>query len=174
MEDIYSCLELTVVVDNNILIDLFELDKIDLLFKVTTGVIIPDVIIKNEVRVEILVALSGHSFSVGKIETEKGLELYGKLVNNHDYRNLSTQDRFAIAIAEDNNCLCNSNDALVRKACQFYNVKCIGLLGILARALFQKAIDKVEFNSLLDLLKSNLTSCFITEKVIEEFRQKFN
>ena len=44
MSCIFTCNELILVVDNNVLIDLYELGRLDILFMVSTKVIIPSYI----------------------------------------------------------------------------------------------------------------------------------
>lgn len=50
MKDIYTSDEISAVIDNNVIVDLFELGRIDILFGVFIRVIIPKIIYENEIQ----------------------------------------------------------------------------------------------------------------------------
>lgn len=108
---------LSVVVDNNILIDLFELNRLDILFETFETIVIPRIIYDDEIMDNIKSRLDDHHFVLADIETETGMTLYGQLSQNIKYKNLSRQDKFAISLSKEYEYYCNSNDGLVRKAC---------------------------------------------------------
>ena len=171
MSDIYHSSNISVVVDNNILVDLFELGCIDLLFSVFEFVTIPKVIYDDEIPQEIKDILNNYDFQLGNLNTLVGLETYATLVNEADYKRLSRYDRFAIAIAKENAYYCNSNDKPVRKACMKLGVKCTGILGVLGRAYVKNTITRNQLIAFLDDLVSDNTSCFIDTRLVEEFKQ---
>lgn len=170
MSDIYHSNNISVVVDNNILVDLFELGCIYLLFSLFESVTIPKVIYDDEITMEIREMLNDYHFYKGNLDTDLGLETYAILVNDIDFRRLSRYDRFAISIAKENDYYCNSNDKPVRKACERLNVKFTGILGILGRAYVKDVITKIELLAYLDDLISERTSCFIDIRLIEQFK----
>lgn len=170
MRDIYRLDSVSLVVDNNILVDLYELDCVDLLFKIADKVIIPKIIFDQECMKEIKTMIQSLPFIAGIISTESGLEAYSLLANESAFKRLSDHDKFAIAIAKENCFYCNSNDGLVRQACERLDVKCAGILGILGRAYIMKIVTKDLLNRYLNLLESDSTSCWIKPSVIEEFR----
>jgi predicted nucleic acid-binding protein len=172
MNDIYHSSDVSVVVDNNILIDLHELGELRLLFLVFAVVIIPSEIYKNEVSIDMKEELNSYPFQLGMIQTSKGMETYGKLVNNKAYKGLSSYDRWAIAIAGENDYYCNSNDQLIRKACVDFGIKVTGILGVLGMAYRMNLIKEQELLLFLDELVSDRTSCFIDKRIVEEFHKE--
>ena len=170
MKDIYHSDNVSVVVDNNVLVDLFEIKCLSLLFAMFNDVIIPQIIYDDELPPEIKLEIKQYKFHVGLIETEVGLETYALLVNEAEFKKLSRYDRFAISIAKENLYYCNSNDKPVRNACEKLNVKYTGVLGVLGRACIKEEITKEELEVYIDLLTSDKTSCYIDLKVIEQFK----
>lgn len=57
MNDFYHSSNVSVVVDNNVIIDLFELKQIPLLFEICEFVIIPKIIYDNEIPSEVKIVL---------------------------------------------------------------------------------------------------------------------
>ena len=92
------------------------------------------------------------------------------LVNENEFKKLSRYDRFAISIAKENLYYCNSNDKPVRHACDKLNVKYTGVLGVFGRSFIKDHITKGKLETLIDLLISDQTSCYIDLKVIEAFK----
>lgn len=172
MNDIYHLNSISVVVDNNILVDLFELGCMKLLFSVFDAVTIPKVIYDDEITLEIRELLNDFEFTLGSINTSIGLETYGILVNDNEYKRLSKCDRFAISIAKENSYYCNSNDKPVRKACERLGVKFTGVLGILGRAYTKKFITRMQLIAFLDDLMSDRTSCYIDISLVEQFKEE--
>lgn len=170
MKDIYHSDNISVVVDNNVLVDLFEIGCLYLLFAVFDDVIIPQIIYDDELPQEIKQEIKKHKFQLGHIDTESGLETYRLLVNENEFKKLSRYDRFAISIAKENLYYCNSNDKPVRHACDKLNVKYTGVLGVLGRSFIKDHITKGKLETLIDLLISDQTSCYIDLKVIEAFK----
>lgn len=170
MNDIYHSSNLSAVVDNNILVDLYELNCIHLLFLIFDVVIIPNVIYEDETIPEIKDILKAYPFELGSLDTEIGLDTYATLLRAESFKRLSRYDRFAIAISKENHYFCNSNDKLVRKACEYLEVKYTGTLGILGRAFKKDCITKVELESYLDDLISDKTSYYIDLKIVDQFK----
>ncbi|MCU0104177.1 hypothetical protein N7603_00685 [Acholeplasma vituli] len=170
MNDIYHSSNISVVVDNNILVDLYELNSIPLLFLIFDSVIIPKVIYEDETTSEIKEILKAYPFVLGSIDTEIGLNTYATLVTNDSFKRLSRYDRFAIAITKENHYYCNSNDKLVRKACEYLDVRYTGILGILGRAYKKDVLSTDLLKSYLDDLVSDKTSCYIDVRLIEQFK----
>jgi predicted nucleic acid-binding protein len=171
MNDFYHSSNVSVVVDNNVIIDLFELKQIPLLFEICEFVIIPKIIYDNEIPPEVKIVWEGLPFQLENITTTIGLKTYGVLVNSPEYKRLSTYDKIAISIAKETHYDCNSNDKPVRNACEKLGVKYTGVLGVLGRAYRRNSISKTELSFLLSQLESDETSCYISLRVIEQFRQ---
>jgi predicted nucleic acid-binding protein len=170
MKDIYHSDNISVVVDNNVLVDLSEIGCLNLLFNIFDCVIIPQVIYDDELPDEIKSEINQHKFQIGLIETEVGLETYALLVNEVEFKKLSRYDRFAIAIAKENFYYCNSNDKPVRAACKKLNIKYTGVLGVLGRSYVKGVITVKQLETYIELLISDETSCYIDFKVIEKFK----
>jgi len=81
--------DFSVVVDNNILIDLFELNRLDILFDIFETVVIPRIIYEDEILDNVKSRLDDHNFILADIKTETGMMLYGQLSQNNKYKNLS-------------------------------------------------------------------------------------
>jgi len=174
MREIFQSSNISVVVDNNILIDLHELGRLDLLFKVFVNVVIPEKIYQGEVSKTIIECLQQYKYILGNILTERGLNTLSILMNDEKFKRLSIYDKYAIAFASENYYFCNSNDKPVRNACEALNIKHTGTLGVLGRAYYQSLLTKDELFSLLDQLTSNLTSCYISLKTVEQFKLKIS
>lgn len=174
MKDIYYSNRISVVVDNNVLIDLFELDCLSLLFSCFDQVTIPKIIYDEETPLQIKTILAQFPFVLGIITTSTGQEVYAQLINDFDFKRLSMHDRFAIAIAKENTYYCNSNDRLIRRACEKLDVKFTGILGVLGRAYVQGFIRYSQLMGFLDKLTSEDTSCYIDLQVVEEFKQEMS
>lgn len=86
MSDIYHSSKISVVVDNNILVDLYELGCIPLLFSLFESITISKVIFDYEITNEIKVILHHFHFKMGNLDTEIGLETYRILVNGEQER----------------------------------------------------------------------------------------
>jgi predicted nucleic acid-binding protein len=161
-------------VDNNILTDLYEIGRLDLLFSVFDRVSIPHVILETEILQGIREALAGQSFQISRISTEQGYEAYSTLTNTRAFRNLSHQDRVAISIARQHDYYCNSNDQLVRKACEKLDVGYIGILGIFDRAYHLDLFDRQTLHNLCAQLLSDETSCYMSKQVVESFLESIS
>ena len=172
MKDIYLSDDISVVVDNNVLVDLFELGCLNLLFKSFNVVMIPQILYANEVQSNLKEELQNYSFTLANITSELGYTTYQTLVLEREYQRLSRYDKFAISIAKENLYYCNSNDLPVRKACDRLGVKYTGVLGVLGRAYIREFITKETLKAFLIKLLSNETSCFIKEEVIKSFEEE--
>lgn len=161
--------KVTAVVDNNILVDLFELNRLDILFATFEVVSIPKLIYDEELPNAIKILLENYHYELSKVETEVGYETFRNLSSANEFRNLSMQDKIAISIAKETMYYCNSNDALVKKACKAHDILHIGILGVFELALKRKIITLEELSYLANELASERTSCFITKKVVDEF-----
>jgi len=159
----------SVVVDNNILVDLYELKRIDILFEVFEVVTIPRVIHEMEVLEEVIKVIDKFDYTVVDLEQGTGYLTYYELTNDTRFKRLSDPDKKAISIAKHHKYYCNSNDGLVRKACREYEVEYIGILGVIEKAYEINYITKNELTKLCDLLKSGETSCYISSKLIDDF-----
>ena len=163
MRDIY-------LLDNNILVDLIELECIHLPFLIADKVIIPKSIYDEECMKIYKPIVDAYPFKISNLETEVGLQTYSVLANHKAYRGLSSHDKFAISIAKENSFYCNSNDTLVRKACEEFHVKYTGILGILGRAYLHKKMDLATLESYFYRLESDDTSCWKKSELIQGFR----
>lgn len=157
------------VVDNNILQDLFELGKLDILFAIFRTISIPKAIYDSEVPESIKTVLQKHGFVLSNLETEIGYNLYNNLSVEHEFRNLSHFDKLAISIAKESMYYCNSNDNLVKKACSKFEVNYIGILGVLKIACENELMSKEELTNLAYDLASERTSCYMSKKVVDAF-----
>ncbi|HKM29024.1 MAG TPA: hypothetical protein VJY37_05015 [Anaerovoracaceae bacterium] len=160
------------VVDNNVLVDLFEIGRLDLLFKVFKSVEIPQTVYEEEVTESVKSKIAQEQFLLSSVKTIEGYELLRTLLGHRSYKRLSTFDRIIIAIARQDKCLCSSNDGLLRKACVEYNIECTGTLGILGAAYENELITDSEFVKLVKLLYSDSTSCFLAQKTLNDFVDK--
>ena len=174
MKDIYKLDNLSVVIDNNVLCDLYELGCLNNLFEVFDKIIIPQVIYDKELLYDIEKKLESYKdkFSLGIINTQEGLNTYGLLVNNPKYSGLSFCDKHAISIAKERHVYLSSNDGVIRKACQELGIKYTGVLGILGRIYYKNKISKSLLIKKIYLLKSNQTTCYISSQVIKEFKKE--
>jgi len=157
------------VVDNNILVDLYELRRLDILFASFDEVSIPRLIYDEELPELIKTEIAAYKFTLSDIDSEGGYSIYYDLTEDYRFRNLSTHDKLSISIAKQNDYYCNSNDGLVRKACDFFDVKYLGILGLLKRAYEKNVITLDEVNYLANSLSSDATSCYIKKSVVKEF-----
>lgn len=169
MRDIYHSNSISVVVDNNVLVDLFELGCLNLLFKVFDNVMIPQILYESEVQHKVKLELQKFRFSLANIETEIGYSTYQILITNVQYQRLSRYDKFAISIAKEKIYYCNSNDLPVRKACEQLGVNYTGVLGVLGRAYKKDVINETDLRRFLSKLLSDETSCFIKESIVRDF-----
>ncbi len=160
------------VVDNNILVDLFELKRLDILFKVFDKVIIPRVIYDMEIIKEVLEELDKFEYEISDLENGIGYTTYYELTNSKKFNKLSNPDKMAISIAKQYTFYCNSNDGLVRKACGELEIKYIGILGVLGKAYETNYITIDELMKLCNLLGSNETTCYISKSLIDDFLKK--
>lgn len=157
------------VVDNNILVDLYELNRLDILFDTFDEISIPKLIYEEELPEYIKTELSSYSYKLSNIDSESGYSTYHELTEDYRFRNLSIHDKLAISIAKQKDYFCNSNDGLVRKACNHFEVKYIGIIGLLRKAYERRKITLEELKSLVDKLSSDVTSCYIKKSVVNDF-----
>lgn len=158
-----------VVIDNNVIQDFFDISKLELLFNTFTKISIPREVYDKEISDRVQKEISKYSYSIADINTSEGYITLAELSSNKKYRRLSPFDRIVISIAKEKGVFCGSNDNPIRKACHDFSVDVIGTLGVLGRNFHLGNIDIAELNRLVNLLKSDSTSCYITESVIEEF-----
>lgn len=167
-------LDNSIVVDNNIIQDLFELHSLGVLFSSFELVIIPRSIYEDEMMEDVKKGISSYKYSLNDITNDEGLETYNSLTNTPEYKRLSTYDKIAISIAKEKHVYCNSNEALIRKACANYNVDSFGILGLFKIAYERKVIDLDEvINLSLELLKKE-NSCYIKESIVDDFIKEMN
>lgn len=157
------------VVDNNILVDLYELGRLDVLFSTFDVISIPKLIYDEELPEAIKEEIIKYEYILSNIESEEGYSIYYKLTENYCFRNLSTQDKLAISIAKQNDYYCNSNDGLVRKACDYFDVRYLGILGLLRKAYEKGIIAMEEIIDLVKKLSGENTSCYIKKSIVTEF-----
>ncbi len=162
------------VVDNNIICDLYELGRLDLLFKVFDEVCFSKYMFETEVPKAILKELENYDFELAVLSDENGYVTYSKLVNEKKYKNLSTQDKLVISIAKQYSYYCNSNDGPVRKACKDLDIRCMGILGVIELAYTKGWITLNELNVMCEELMSDRTSYYIKKSIMDEFLEKFN
>lgn len=161
--------EESAVVDTNIIIDLYELGRLDLLFNTFDVVSIPKLIYDQELEEIIKVEIESYSFKLSNIDSEVGHSIYQALTEDEHFRNLSVHDKLTISIANQHEYYCNSNDGLVRKACNLFNVRCLGILGLLKKAKDKNLITMEELASIVNELASDNTSCYIRKSVVKDF-----
>ncbi len=173
MTELYTSNDLDAVVDNNILMDFYELGRLELLFGCFNILIIPRMIYTEEMLNEIKTILEkeDYDYEICDIRTDSGLKIYQTLTSDQTYKGLSHYDRIAIAIAGENLYYCSSNDLPVRKACEALNVKYTGTLGILGRCYVQGLLKFADLDTCLDMLCSDETSCYISETLIDKFKE---
>lgn len=169
MKDIYQSNDISLVIDNNVLVDLYEIGAIDILFKAFKYVSIPRIIYEGEIQIVVKDMLTKYKFTISDMDDETAYSTYFSLVNDIELKKLSTCDRYAIAIAKGRYIYCSSNDSLVRRACNKYDVLVTGTLGVLGRCFMQNIITKEELDIFIVKIKSDSTSCYISDKVISEF-----
>lgn len=172
MKSIYLSNDISVVVDNNVLIDLDEIGRLDLLFRLFNPVIIPNEVYKSEIYDALKEKLQEYPFILGNIETEIGYQAFSVLTNDPRFRQLSTYDRITIAIAKENCYYCNSNDLPIRKACDYLGVQYIGILGILGRACIKSTLTFDQVHELAQRLLSEATTCYIKPNIVKEFEEE--
>ena len=168
MKDIYRLDNLKIVVDNNVLQDLYELSCISLLFEVAEVVLIPRDIFK-EALPEVKEVLLNYSYKLCDIEDRKGYDILAILYQNQKYKKLSHSDRVCVSIAGEQYMFCGSNDKPVRNACLELGIKHTGTLGILGNAFYHKIISKKQLQSIFEVLKSNQTTSYISKDLIEDY-----
>ncbi len=164
----------SVIVDNNVLIDFYELDKIEMLFKVFSKVGIPKLIHDREIEENIIEILDKYQYELYNMETEEAYDAYAVLTKNKRFRRLSECDKLVVSISKQFDYYCTSNDGLVRKACEELNVKYIGTLGVIGCAFAVNLIDKEEFLKIIGLLLSDGTSCHLKPHIVKSFLEKFD
>lgn len=74
--------EESVVVDTNIIIDLYELGRLDLLFNTFDVVSIPKLIYDQELEEIIKVEIESYSFKLSNIDSEVGHSIYQALTED--------------------------------------------------------------------------------------------
>lgn len=164
----------SVIVDNNVLIDFYELDKLELLFDVFSKVGIPKLIYDNEIEENVIEILDRYKYELYNMETEAAYNAYAVLTTNRSFRRLSECDKLAVSIAKQFDYYCTSNDGLVRKACKELDVKYIGTLGVIGCAFAVNLIEKDEFIKIIGLLLSDSTSCHIKPEIVTSFLKRFD
>lgn len=158
-----------VVIDNNVIQDFFELDRIDLIFSAFKSVYIPKTVFDAEISDNVKSKLKDFAFTTINITTELGYETLSMLNTDRKYRRLSECDRNVIASAKEIGSFCGSNDSPVRKACMDFDVRFIGSLGVLKLNYIKGILSIDEIETITSLLLSEETSCYITEEVIIGF-----
>lgn len=169
MMSLKSLFNASAIIDNNILIDLFELDSIELLFKVFGTVGILKSIIDEELDDRIKEQLDEFEYDVCVMDTAEAYQVYYDLTNNPRYKRLSKFDKHLISVAKSYDYYAGSNDGLIRKTCEDYSIKHVGTLGVIGCAFILGAIDRVRFISIISLLSSDITTCYIKSETINEF-----
>lgn len=164
----------SIIIDNNVLIDLYELGLLHIIFKVFNKVGIPKIVIEKELDTKIVLLLEEYEYELVIIDTIEGFNMYNELTKNKFYKRLSEIDKITISIANQYDFYCCSNDGLIRKACAEFNIKNIGTLGILGCAFAIGLIGKTKFINYLGMLSSDKTSCFIKEEIINQFLNEIN
>ena len=164
----------SVIVDNNILIDFYELDRLGLLFDVFSKVGIPKLIHDKEIEENVIEILKNYQYELYNVESETSYEAYAALTSNKRFKRLSECDKLVISIAKQFDYYCTSNDGLVRKACKELNVKNIGTLGVIGCAYAINLIEKEEFLKIIGLLLSDSTSCHLKPEIVTSFLKRFD
>ncbi|MBI9013188.1 MAG: hypothetical protein JEZ08_13225 [Clostridiales bacterium] len=157
------------IIDNNILIDFFEIGQLDLLFEVFDHVGIPKIIYDREIDEIIKEALKHYRFDINIMTTVEALETYAKLTSEQKFKRLSDCDKIAVSISKEFNCYCSSNDGPIRKACQILSIDNVGSLGIIGCAFENDLINQQDFILLVGKLLSDETSCYIRKNIVSDF-----
>ena len=164
-----SLYKTSAIIDNNILIDFFEIGQLDLLFKIFDNIGIPQIIYHREVDDIIKEALNQYSFDINIMSTLDALETYGTLTSTQKFKRLSDCDKVAVSIAKEFDCYCSSNDGLIRKACKSLEIDYVGSLGVIGCAFENDVINHEDFILMVGKLLSDETSCYIRKAVVTEF-----
>ncbi len=167
MMDLTLLYDASVVVDNNVLQDFAELGRMNLLFKVFKNISIPETIYYIESEDFVKKNLAGYEYTFCSLDLDSSMVLFAELTKN--YKGLSIYDKQVVAIACQFDYYAGSNDGLVRRACEEFGIKYTGTLGIIGCAFQKNFINKDEFISLIDMLKSDKTTCYIKGSVINAF-----
>ena len=162
------------IIDNNVLIDFFELDQLQLLFSVFGKVGIPKQIFDSEVPLEVKEKLSNFSYELCNMTTTNAFSTYANLDKNSKYKKLSFFDKVAISIAKEYDYYCSSNDGPIRKACEDLSIKYTGTLGILYCSFENNLISKEELRLLIMALNSSTTTCYIRSDVLTNFLEQLD
>jgi predicted nucleic acid-binding protein len=150
-------------VDNNVLNDLAELGRIDLLEKVFEEIQIPSSILQDETLDFVKKQLLKIKYYETSISTEDGLTLLGELLTN--WTGLSDYDAEIISIAKQNMVLCSSNEKRIMNACDFYGIEFCGTVGILCCAFEFEIVTSDDLYDLLEKLFSDECTCHLNHKL---------
>ena len=162
-----------VVLDNNILMDLYELELVDLIKEIFKEVYVHTAVWQDEALTVVKDAFAHTELRIVDFSTDTAYKCYSHLTSVYEYRNLSTYDKLTIALAVDRMCIISSNDGLMRKACKMLNIKCIGILGVVRRAYNANVLTKEDVVSCCLKLVSDETTCYISDTIVEEFLKEF-
>lgn len=160
------------VLDNNVLTDLIEIRRLNLLNDVFRETHIPHSILQEEVLERQVHKLSEVCYSPVSIQTSQG---YNHMVEFSRLKpKLSMFDCEVIAIARENNWICVSNEKRIVKLCEMFGIETSGTLGIIGAAYLNGIISMEELGKLTGELFSDRCSCYIGKRTQTEFLKVFN
>lgn len=106
MSSMSTSKRISAVVDNNILMDLWELDRLDLLFNTFENILIPEIVYTCDLLDVIKTEIVKFDHFLVSIDSVAGYEMYIKLTENKKYRNLSKSDKIAVSCARQEAVFC--------------------------------------------------------------------
>lgn len=149
------------VLDNNILNDFFELDRMDILNQVFSRLHIPQSILDDEViDTGLQNSLTHLEYSPISIQEAETYIFFSEIVEKRP--GLSEYDAECIAIAKESLIYCTSNEKRVINTCLEYGVSCTGTIGILCCAFEYEILNKSDFSLLITKLFSDECSAHIS------------
>ena len=90
----------SVIVDNNVLIDFYELDIPGLLFDVFSKAGVPKLIHDKEIEENVIDILDKYQYELYNMETETAYNAYAVLTTNKRFRRLSECEKLAVSIVK--------------------------------------------------------------------------
>lgn len=151
----------SVIVDANVLFDLYEVHGLYILNKIFSEVCIPVEVISELLDDEQFKEIHKNiRYRKVVIEKAEGYNLYARL--SREQKELSAADKHLVCNAFEKGLLCVSNDSQVRKACQKYNIKVIRTLGVLGCARTTGVMSQEDLQRMFNLLLSPESSSFLT------------
>lgn len=163
---LYQC---EAVIDNNIICDFCELDRLDILNKVFSKILIAKSIIDTEV-IQHKDRLPEIIYEEAYIEGFEGYSFMKKILQDHG--GLTECDAEVVTIAYEKYVLCTSNEKRIKTTCDENDIKYTGTLGVLSCAYEHDILTQLEFCALIDKLEHECTS-FIARALFNDVRRTY-